>query len=299
MLTNVIAGVDGHAGGRDAIALACRLAEHDEQVTLAHVYAGETHASRGSETGADASKREHAIELLTSALDQEHLDAGLRAVAAKSPARGLHLLAQALNADVLVVGASRRGLLGGVLLGDDTRAVLHGAPCAVAIAPVGYADDPASIRKIGVGYNGSAESEHAVAFGRRLAVQYGARLSALEAVALPSYVPVSMMVMSPGMIDELIAGANKDLSKLEGVEPHAAYGQAAVELERFSQCLDLLVLGSRDLGRFGRLVHGSTSQQLARSAHCPLLVVGGTTREAKRADAAEHQSNVAPPGART
>jgi nucleotide-binding universal stress UspA family protein len=251
-------------------------------VTVAHVYAGEAHAQRRSETTADASKRERAIELLTGALEQEHIDAGLRAVAAKSPARGLHLLGQAEHADLLIVGASRRGLLGELLLGDDTRAVLNRAPCAVAIAPVGYAHCPAGIRKIGIGYNASAESEHAVAFARRLAAQYGAELSAFEAVSLPSTAPLGLMVASQSALDELIAEARDEVSRLEGVEPHAAYGEAAEELARFSASVDLLVLGSREHGRFGRLVHGSTSQQLARSARCPLLVLGRATREAEQ-----------------
>jgi nucleotide-binding universal stress UspA family protein len=289
MFTTVIVGVDGQSGGRDAVALARRLAGRDGQVTFANVYAGEAHAQRAPETAANASKRERAIELLASALEQEHIDARLRAVAEKSPARGLHLLAQAEHADLLVVGASRRWLLG-----DDTRAVLNGAPCAVAIAPTGYAHCPAGIRKIGVGYNASAESEHAVAFARRLAAQYGAQLSAFEAVALPSTAPLGLMVTSQSVFDDLVAGAREEVSRLEGVEPHAAYGEAAEELARFSACVDLLVLGSRDYGPFGRLVHGSTSQQLARSARCPLLVLGRATREAEYPDAAEPQPDMAP-----
>jgi hypothetical protein len=34
-----------------------------------------------------------------------------------------------------------------------------------------------------------------------------------------------------------------------------------------------LVVGSRGYGPVGRLIHGSTSQQLARTARCPLLVL--------------------------
>jgi hypothetical protein len=37
--------------------------------------------------------------------------------------------------------------------------------------------------------------------------------------------------------------------------------------------VDLLVVGSRGYGPLGRLIHGSTSLQLARSARCPLLVL--------------------------
>jgi nucleotide-binding universal stress UspA family protein len=295
MFTNVIVGVDGHPGGRDAIALAGRLAEHDGQVTFAHVYAGEAHTQSGSETAADATGRERAIELLASAREQDHIDARLRAVAGQSPARGLHLLAQALHADFLVVGASRRGLLHRVLLGDDTREVLNDAPCAVAIAPVGYAHCPGRICKIGVGYNGSPESEHAVAFARRLAAQHGAQVSAVEAVALPSSASWGSMVTSQSVIDELVTGARDQVSRLGGVEPHGVYGDAVEELARFSACVDLLVVGSRDYGAFGRFVHGSLSQQLAGSAHCPLLVLGRATREAEHPEAAERQQLTTPP----
>ena len=48
--------------------------------------------------------------------------------------------------------------------------------------------------------------------------------------------------------------------------------------------LDLLVVGSRGYGPLSRLVHGSTSQQLARSARCPLLVLTRATRLADTLD---------------
>jgi Universal stress protein family len=41
----------------------------------------------------------------------------------------------------------------------------------------------------------------------------------------------------------------------------------------YSASLDLLVVGSRAYGPIGRLMHGSTSRQLARTARCPLLVL--------------------------
>jgi nucleotide-binding universal stress UspA family protein len=70
------------------------------------------------------------------------------------------------------------------------------------------------------------------------------------------------------------------VAQLEGVEPHAAYGQPAEELTLYSASLDLLVIGSRSYGPIGRLVHGSTAQHLARTARCPLLVL---TRAARKA----------------
>ena len=82
----------------------------------------------------------HARDLLEAARDEAGVPAELRWSACTSPGRGLHELAETLGSDLLVVGSCRRSLLGRVMVGDDTRAALDGAPCAVAIAPAGYAE---------------------------------------------------------------------------------------------------------------------------------------------------------------
>lgn len=71
-------------------------------------------------------------------------------------------------------------MLGRVLIGDDTRAALGGAPCAVAIAPAGYGQHAVAMREIGVGYDGSPESEHALGVARKLAAEEHTKLSAFE-----------------------------------------------------------------------------------------------------------------------
>ncbi len=71
--------------------------------------------------------------------------------------RGLHEVAEQLGADVLVVGMSRKGAVGRVLLGDNARSSLKGAPCAVAMAPAGYARRACAIERVSVCYDGSAQ----------------------------------------------------------------------------------------------------------------------------------------------
>lgn len=282
MFKNVVAGVDEHQGGHDAIALASRLMQQGGNLTLVHVYPGHTHSADASETTAGGGDRERALALITRAREEAAVDAHAVAIAARSPGRGLHEQAHDVGADLLVVGSCHRGVLGRVMLGDDTLAALDNAPCAVAIAPAGYAHQPRPIRRIGVGYNESVESRHALAVARTLAGQYGAALSALQAVALPSYAFTGGWV---GPLDDMFEGIVTDalerLSKLDGVEPHASYGEAGEELAVYSASVDLLVIGSRDYGPAGRLIHGSTSRRLARSARCPLLVL---TRAARAAD---------------
>jgi nucleotide-binding universal stress UspA family protein len=273
LFSNVVVGVDEHAAGRDAIALAKLLLAPRGKLSLAHVYGGDMASLHRSNAGHDTAERERALELLANVRDQVGIDAKLRAVGATSVGRGLHVLAEASEADLLVVGSSRRGLLGRVLLGDDTRAALNGAPCAVAVAPAAYAAHPKLVREVGVGYNGTPESDYALAVARELASKCGARLSAFEAVSLPTYLFLGGPAPINEPIEEFVETARERIAALGGVEPHAAYGNPAEELTLYGASLDLLVIGSRSYGPIGRLMHGSTSQQLARSSRCPLLVL--------------------------
>jgi nucleotide-binding universal stress UspA family protein len=228
----------------------------------------------------DVVEEEHAEELLKQARDEAGVEADTRRRAASTVGRGLHELAEKVGADLLVIGSSRRGLLGRVLIGDDTRAALNGSPCAVAVAPAGYAGRPVVLREIGVGYDGSPESKHALGLARTLAAEEGTKLSAFEAVFFPARTYAAPAFPNQADIEELVDHAYERVAALEGVEPHAAYGEPAEELAVYSASLDLLVIGSRSYGPIGRLVHGSTAQKLARTARCPLLVLTRATRKA-------------------
>jgi nucleotide-binding universal stress UspA family protein len=278
MFERIVVGVDGHEGGRDAVALARLLVAPGGTLTLAHVVAGD----RGAP---EASGAERARALLESVRGDTGVEAHLRSHRSASVGRGLHELCEVTDADLLVVGSSRRGRLGRVLVGDDTSAALNGAPCAIAIAPGDYSQQPGTTREIGVGYDGSPESEHALSVARSLAVAWEAKLSAFEAVSLPAFAFVG-----PGAPDNtpqaLVGDALARIAGLGGVEPHAAYGQPAEELARYSAALDLLIVGGRGYGPVGRLIHGSTTQQLARTARCPLLVLTRTAHPIENARAA-------------
>jgi nucleotide-binding universal stress UspA family protein len=77
--------------------------------------------------------------------------------------------------------------------------------------------------------------------------------------------------------------APKQLAELPGVKPHVASGDAAQALARYAASVDLLVVGSHEYRLSDRFSGGSTSQRLADSAACPLLVLGSGTRDAARA----------------
>ena len=283
-------GVDFGDGGREAIALARTLCARPGRVTLTHVVTSDPSFFRGVSEEFVAAERARVLALLARRRDLAYAenDRGWRSSVQvdvrcefwDSAGRGLHEAAEATQADLIVVGSSRQGLLGRVLLGDDTRAALDGAPCAVAIAPAGYAGEPTPLGMIGVGYDGSPESTVAVEAARALAGEQDAALSAMTVVSVPTsrFGPGPLPLHDA--IETLRHRARDEIEALGGMEPHVAYGATAEELAVFSGRCDLLVLGSRGYGAWGRLVHGSTSRQLSRTARCPLLVLA---RAAQRA----------------
>ena len=278
MFQRIVVGVDEHEGGRDAIALAKNLLAPDGEITLAHVLAHDGHGYRGPSAAYEASGWASAAELLEKVRDDARVEAHLRWHVSGSVGRGLHEICELIGADLLTVGSSRPGLLGRVLLGNDTQAALDGAPCAIAIAPANYSREPVAMREIGVGYNGTPESEHALELARRLAAGTGARLSAFEAVSLSTSRFEARLFRLSDAVDTLVKEARERLTALAGVEAHAAYGDAAEELALYSASLDLLVVGSRGYGPLGRMMHGSTSRKLTRMARCPLLVLPRSAR---------------------
>ncbi|HMD56578.1 MAG TPA: universal stress protein [Solirubrobacteraceae bacterium] len=274
MFSNILIGVDGTPGGRDAIALASRLAGSAAELTLVHVRAGRWHPMRAAGGRGAGLEREGALELLEHERSTAGVSVALESIEASSPGAGLHELAEQRHADLLVVGSSARGVLGRAMLGDDTRAALNGAPCAVAIAARGYDEHPLPLARIGVAYNGSPESEAALAAARELAAPNRSEVRALQVVSVPASAFTGLAPAAYGeTIDLMLAEAGKRMESIEGARGSAAYGIPGEELAAFSGELDMLVVGSRGYGPVKRLVLGSTSAYLERHARCSLLVL--------------------------
>jgi nucleotide-binding universal stress UspA family protein len=274
MFKNVLVGVDGRLNGRDAIALARHLTDRDGKLTLAHVRSGELHPAHAITPGMLAEEREASERMLEEQRAAAELAANLVSIVAPSPGRGLHEHAEEQNADLLVVGSCSHGLLGRAMLGDDTRAALNGAPCAVAIASAGYAENPVPIANVGVAYNDSPESKAALELARELAAPTGATIHVLEVVTIPTIAYTGLMPPAIGdSIEVMVDQANSRLNALPDVEARAVYGLTGEELAQFGDEVDILMVGSRGYGPVRRLVLGSTSSYLERHARCSLIVL--------------------------
>jgi nucleotide-binding universal stress UspA family protein len=274
MFQNVIAGVDGRPNGRDAIALAARLVDPAGKLVLANVHEGGANLVNAVAPEMLTGESKQSYELLERERAEAEVQAELVSYASQSPGRGLHSLAEERQADLIVVGSCSRGAVGRVLLGDDTRGALNGSPCAVAVATREYAEHPLPIEKIGVGYDGSPESEVALSKGRELAADARALVKVLEVVAIPNYAFTGFGAPALGeSIEMMLSEANERMAQLEGVDARAVYGLAGEELAAFGDEVQLLIVGSRGYGPMKRLIIGSTSDYLQRHARCSLLVL--------------------------
>ena len=275
MFTRILVGVDGRPGGRDALALARRLAAPSAHLTAVHV----AHDARdGSPVDAAA------YEAL---LDAELADAGISAeklvIGDRYPGRGLRLATARTGADLLVLGSSHRGRPGHAFAGDTARTALHGSHCAVAVAVRSVVAESRAFDSIGVGFDGSHEAREALGIARELACAAGSSLR-LIAVGEPSdhllacapdgHPWASLPEQRQASTDAMVA-ATVRVAASAGVNARAEVvaGFPADGLERLSQRVDLLVIGSRGYGPARRTLLGSTADRLLHTAHCPVLVV--------------------------
>src|SRR5215218_2316022 len=102
----------------------------------------------GSERSEDAVAFGRALALTAGApviLATAHRSEALRPGA---HAHALQTLAEQEDADIIVVGSSHTGRLGRVLPGSTAERLLHGAPCPVAVVPLGYRTRAARSRPV-------------------------------------------------------------------------------------------------------------------------------------------------------
>ena len=288
MFDNVLVGVDGRSGGEDAVVLAQRLAAPGARVTLANIYGSEHWPPVSGGMLADE-QRAGAEALLDQQRDRWP---GTTSVSTFAPSvgRGLHELAERHRSDLIVVGSTHRGVPGKVFIGDDTRAAFYGAPCAIAIAPHGYAASQAPLRRIGVGYDDTPESRLALDAARAIAGSGGAAIVVMwvvgqKAVRDQAPIPADWPAAAGVLLDQ----AQRTLDAIDGVEGTAVLGGPREELTSFAEDLDLLVVGSRGYGPLGCLLHGSVSSYLERHVSSPLLILPRHPAPAAAQDAEPRQ----------
>ena len=276
MFKRILVGYAGDRAGRDAVQLAVRLQRlMDAALTVVIPY----HPLLAAVPGEVAEQR--AREELEAMLGGGLPD-GTRFhwSNANWPIHALHELAEYEGDDLIVLGAAperieRRHI--GLM-----ERMVHGAPCAIAIAPEGYAERPAgAFSRIGVGYADTAEGRAAVAEAREIA-----RLSGADGVkliagagltgALLGYAAMSAALpeAEAEMLEEARTSAERTARAGAGHDSvEVRHEDPAHLLVACSEQLDLLVLGSRDYGPLRHVLLGSVSAAVMRESRCPVVVL--------------------------
>ena len=264
MFSNVLVGVDGRQGGRDAIALARQLAAPGARITLAHVDPIET------TDGADASSESH--RMLSDERASADIEARILVVHGSSVGHALHQPIATRHYDLLVVGSCHRGGVTRQVAGDHTIQSLNDARRPVAIAPQGHAA-VSRLSRVGVGWDGSPQAAQALQAAQAIAARTGGTIEPLLVLprqSLPYGVPIQHRWSD--VAKQLTSEDLARLGGMDGLDGQVRYGSPGEQLAFFSEHVDLLIVGSRSSGPVGRLLTGSTSHYLARRARCPLLV---------------------------
>ena len=294
MFRTIVIGYDGPERGGEAAALAETLHDpHTGTLVLTSVYPPAP-LPVGTFVGPQDIEllREETEELLLVARDAlpSRDRVTIRAIPSDSAARVLSEVAEAEQADLVVVGSSRRSALGRLLPGTTAERLLHDAPCPVAVAPRGYSGG--DIRRIGVAYDGSPEADAALRAAESLALERSAALTVYCVVEPPS---PSAGLIAAGTGAEWPSHAATDRARhlLRGVVDNAPpgirpewlllHGVPATEIAgRAYGVVDLLFVGSRGYGPLRRALLGNVSGALVRAAGCPVVVTPRTAIAPRR-----------------
>jgi nucleotide-binding universal stress UspA family protein len=257
VFARIAVGVDRRHGGRDALALAALLRDAcGAQLAAVYVYPFDRTVHLDDADALEAVLQDELLAELEQELEQAGVAARPVVVSDALPAHALQCFAEREGADLIVVGAPHRAGADRVIGGDVAAGTLRGSPCAVAVAPAGFAEREPTLDRVGVGFDGSAESCEALALAGRLARATGAALHVVSVAAAA-------------------VAEHEAAARAEGGSYETVAGRPATQLRRRSADLDLLVVGSRGHGPVRRLLLGSTSTRLVREARCPVLVVPG------------------------
>src|SRR5829696_1273031 len=286
-MTKVLIGVDGSDRSEDAIAFGRALAlAAGAPLILATAHQTEPRQPRLDGYLAYTGLREEAETMLAryALMLFDVGDVELQLLAEHSPARALQAAAEQAGAGIIVVGSSHVGRLGRVLPGSTAERLLHGAPCPVAVVPIGFQSHGLSENPvIGCGYEATDDGAAALGAAEQLALALGGSLQVMQVVEPPShlYDTGEMPLNMPEIDAKMRADAERALTervghlsaRLHDVEGTIHVGKPADRLIALTEAVDLMVVGSRGYGPLKAVLLGGVSGQLIRSAACPVIVV--------------------------
>ena len=205
---------------------------------------------------------------------------------------GIVAQSKAVHADLLVLGTHGRSGFQRLFLGSVTEKVIRQAACPTLVvpprAPEPAAAAPVEFRRILCPVDFSESSLNALALAINMAKEADARLTLLHVVEWPrpvSQEPLAFDVDLARLRDAALSDARRRLHDLipdqaatyctvETMVSEGKAHQTIVSHAAEHRC-DLIVMGVHGSGVVERLLFGSTTHQVIRSAGCPVLIARG------------------------
>jgi nucleotide-binding universal stress UspA family protein len=238
--------------------------------------------------GSRAAEHENAIRAQASqVLEDARLKLAPRAVDVRLMEGGVRerLLqtAEEWKADLIALGARGLGGLERALLGSVSLSVAREARCAVMVVK-GAAQ---AIQRVVVGLDGSEHSRHALSFMASLPLAADTEL-VLVGVAEKTHLPRSAPRLVADQVRALIAEVDEEAKARTHqvlvdaehriprgrVQTRSVAGNPPDEILAVAKATgaQLIVLGSRGLGRLQRLVLGSVSESVLLQSECTVMI---------------------------
>lgn len=269
--------------GRDAIALASHLArgvDAELVVTMVVPEPSSFAATHGVPAGIDPIVQQQVDEWMREALalvpDDVSAIGDVRV--ASSEAAGLIEAAVLLGGSLIVIGAQAVALLRQFTIGTVATSLLHASPVPVALAPGGFADEAAPVRRVTAIYGTRPGANEVIGRAVERAVQREVPLRLLSLVQVDRSKPAH----DADVTDRVRAYGGERLAEV--AETMLDDGTASVEVvegrgfEDAAAGVDWLdgeiaMLGSSRLGQGGRVFVGNTALRILRTIPVPVIVV--------------------------
>ena len=204
--------------------------------------------------------------------------------------REIHAQAEAMGADLLVMGSHGRSGFKRFVLGSVTERTLRKACCPVLIVPPAADDhDPARpirFSRIVCCLDFSRESARTVEYALAFARESDAQVTLLHAIDIPpelaepypgptvdiAQLHAAHEALCLRKMRELVPEEAKALGRVETMVREGAADHVILSVAA-EQAADLIVTGVRGRGALDLAVFGSTTGRVTRAAKCPVLVV--------------------------
>jgi nucleotide-binding universal stress UspA family protein len=287
----ILCPVDLSDASRPALEHAVGLARAwHAQLTVLHVYLAaspfETTPPFAAGVADEPDRHQAAVQAFVEPVAGD-LPVTYRLAHGSNPPRTIDGEAEAIGADLIVIGTHGKVGLERVLLGSSTGAILRKAPCPVLVVPSGAASaTDGRFRQILCAIDFSPPSLAAFRFAVHLAHPAGAAVTLLHAIEQPPELH-DRQIVAAFDVEAVRAGAEAaarhrlaalspgadapDVRITPAVRERVAH-QAILEEARTLHA-DLIVLGADDRRFVERWVFGSNTDAVLRDAQCPVLIV--------------------------